>query len=101
MRDTTTIGYDASNREVTRTTRTNDASSGALVNSGTTREQRYNAYGEVTGRRTNGGGPTGEWQEYADYNNAGWVVRTNMNDGISHLFMYGKRSIIDALFLRG
>ncbi|MDR6411297.1 LysM peptidoglycan-binding domain-containing protein [Paraburkholderia terricola] len=86
----TTIRYDAGNREVSRITQALDAGSGALVSGGVLREMRYNAYGEVTGRRTNGGGPNGEWQEYADYNNAGWVVRTNFDDGVSHLFMYDR-----------
>ncbi|NTZ06233.1 LysM peptidoglycan-binding domain-containing protein, partial [Burkholderia metallica] len=57
-------------------------------------EFRYNAYGELIGRRTNGGGAYGDqngaWQEYTDYDNAGRVVRTNFNDGISHLYMYDR-----------
>jgi YD repeat-containing protein len=88
--DTITINYDANNREVYRSTSTADATTGAIVYAGKTVEQRYNAYGEITGRRTNGGGPGGAWQEYSDYNNAGWVLRTNFDDGVSHMFLYDK-----------
>ncbi|MBB5447926.1 MULTISPECIES: hypothetical protein, partial [unclassified Paraburkholderia] len=88
--DSTTITYDAENREISRVTQTSDAATGAQVSTGALIEQRYNAYGEVTGRRTGGGGANGEWQEYADYDNAGRVVRTNFDDGVSHLFMYDR-----------
>ncbi|MGF6696601.1 YD repeat-containing protein [Paraburkholderia sp. MM5496-R1] len=88
--DSTTITYDAENREISRVTQTSDAATGARVSTGALIEQRYNAYGEVTGRRTGGGGANGEWQEYADYDNAGRVVRTNFDDGVSHLFMYDR-----------
>ncbi|OLL30852.1 hypothetical protein BTH42_14850 [Burkholderia sp. SRS-W-2-2016] len=85
----TFIRYDAEGREVLRFTDVH-RSDFSLQNEGVKQEIRYNAYGEVTGRRTGGGGASGEWQEYADYNNAGWVVRTNFDDGVSHLFMYDR-----------
>uniref|UniRef100_UPI00131E28D4 hypothetical protein n=1 Tax=Burkholderia metallica TaxID=488729 RepID=UPI00131E28D4 len=83
--------YDVENREIKRY-------SGTWQESGTEQgietELRYNAYGELIGRRTNGNGilseQNGEWQEYTDYDNAGRVVRTNFNDGISHLYMYDR-----------
>ncbi|WP_175875910.1 LysM peptidoglycan-binding domain-containing protein [Burkholderia sp. BCC0097] len=83
--------YDLENREIKRF-------SGTWRESGTEQgiqtELRYNAYGELIGRRTNGNGVLseqgGEWQEYTDYDNAGRVVRTNFNDGISHLYMYDR-----------
>ncbi|KWI79054.1 hypothetical protein WM08_30670 [Burkholderia ubonensis] len=86
----TDIRYDASNREVARSTNAVGRISTTPNLAGTSIELRYNAYGELTGRRTNGGGPNGEWQEYSDYNNAGWVVRSNFNDGISHLYMHDR-----------
>ncbi|KVT73106.1 hypothetical protein WK58_13955 [Burkholderia ubonensis] len=86
----TDIRYDASNREVARSTNAVGRTSGTPNLTGTSIELRYNAYGELTGRRTNGGGPNGEWQEYTDYNSAGWVVRSNFNDGISHLYMHDR-----------
>ncbi|WP_322081162.1 LysM peptidoglycan-binding domain-containing protein [Burkholderia sp. BCC1972] len=83
--------YDVENREIRR-------DSGTWRESGSEQgietELRYNAYGELIGRRTNGNGilseQGGEWQEYTDYDNAGRVVRTNFNDGISHLYMYDR-----------
>jgi len=90
QRDETAIGYDAANRELSRTTRVRDPGTGAIRSDGVSREQKYNAYGEIVARRTGGGGPKGEWQEYADYNNAGWVVRTNFGDGVSRLFLYDR-----------
>ncbi|MGT0244769.1 LysM peptidoglycan-binding domain-containing protein [Burkholderia pyrrocinia] len=90
QRDETAIGYDTVNREISRTTRVRDSGTGAIRSDGVAREQKYNAYGEIVARRTGGGGPNGEWQEYADYNNAGWVVRTNFGDGVSRLFLYDR-----------
>ncbi|MDN7677642.1 LysM peptidoglycan-binding domain-containing protein [Burkholderia cenocepacia] len=82
-----TIRYDLENREIKRY-KGNGSDQDILT------EFRYNAYGELTGRRTNGNsqtyGQNGEWQEYTDYDNAGRVVRTNFNDGISHLYMYDR-----------
>ncbi|KVO27578.1 LysM peptidoglycan-binding domain-containing protein [Burkholderia ubonensis] len=88
--DETEIGYDAAHRETSRITRSRDPGSSAVLAGGVLREQRYNGFGEVVGRRTGGGGPNGEWQEYADYNNAGWVVRTNFGDGVSRLFLHDR-----------
>ena len=84
----THIAYDAENREKSRVAKMWNVYGTALLSTGTLHETRYNAFGEVTGRRTGGGGPGGSWQEYAEYNNAGMVVRTNFDDGISHVFMY-------------
>jgi len=81
------IRYDVENREIKRY-RENGSDQGIQT------ELRYNAYGELIGRRTNGdrqgSGQNGEWQEYTDYDNAGRIVRTNFNDGISHLYMYDR-----------
>ncbi|TKC89437.1 LysM peptidoglycan-binding domain-containing protein [Trinickia terrae] len=90
VQEKTTIVYDAASREVSRITRSHDVGSGAALASGALREQQYNAFGEIVARRTGGGGANGQWQEYADYNNAGWVVRTNFGDGISHLYMHDR-----------
>ncbi|AJK45877.1 LysM peptidoglycan-binding domain-containing protein [Burkholderia plantarii] len=87
--DITSLLYDAQNRETYRSALL-AAHDGSVQNTGTTHETRYDSYGDIVARRTNGGGPNGEWQEYADYDNAGRVVRTNLNDGISHLYMYDK-----------
>lgn len=82
-----TIRYDVENREIKRY-RENGSDQGVQT------ELRYNAYGELIGRRTNGdrqnSGQNGDWQEYTDYDNAGRIVRTNFNDGISHLYMYDR-----------
>jgi YD repeat-containing protein len=66
--EATAHSYDALNRELRRQN---------LWQAGDTFETRYNAWGEVTGRRTNGGNAAGEWQEYAEYNALGRVEKTN------------------------
>jgi YD repeat-containing protein len=78
------VRYDLENREIKRYT--------GQVEYGSQQELRYNAYGEITGRRTTEGpySQGGVWQEYTDYDNAGRIVRTNFNDGISHLYMYDR-----------
>ncbi|QVN23622.1 LysM peptidoglycan-binding domain-containing protein [Burkholderia pyrrocinia] len=83
--------YDLENREIKRY---NGSDYWGPAAPAIQTEFRYNAYGELIGRRTNGGGAyadqSGVWQEYTDYDNAGRVVRTNFNDGISHLYMYDR-----------
>ena len=86
----TRIKYDAEGRETSRTTETYNGVAGQASNQGPTRELQYNAFGEVVARRTSMYAPRGEWQEYAEYDNAGQVVRTNFDNGISHVFMYDK-----------
>ncbi len=96
----TLIAYDSGNREVSRITYTSDngftfsvplnSSLNKITSVTPVREMQYNAYDEVTGRRIGGGGAGALWQEYAEYDNAGRVIRTNFNDGISHVFMYDK-----------
>ncbi|KVG05594.1 hypothetical protein WJ24_26845 [Burkholderia vietnamiensis] len=79
------VRYDVENREIKRYT-------GFAGQYGCQVELLYNAYGEIVGRRTSEGpySQGGAWQEYTDYDNAGRVVRTNFNDGISHLYMYDR-----------
>ncbi|MBN3816361.1 LysM peptidoglycan-binding domain-containing protein [Paraburkholderia sp. Se-20369] len=88
--DETEIAYDAAQRETSRITRSRNPQGGAVLSGGVLRERCYNTFGEVVGRRTGGGGPNGEWQEYSDYNNAGWVVRSNFGDGVSRLFLHDR-----------
>ncbi|WP_196491728.1 LysM peptidoglycan-binding domain-containing protein [Burkholderia territorii] len=77
--------YDIENREIKRY-------AGLSGQDGSQVELSYNAYGEIVGRRKTDGPYSigGTWQEYADYDNAGRVVRTNFNDGVSHLYMYDR-----------
>lgn len=89
IKDTAHISYDAANREISRNTQSTDPDTGRLLYGYTTTEMQYNTFGEVTGRRTNGGA-NGQWQQYAQYDNAGRVIRSNFDGGISHLYMYDK-----------
>ncbi|HDR9179635.1 TPA: LysM peptidoglycan-binding domain-containing protein [Burkholderia vietnamiensis] len=79
------VRYDVESREIKRYT-------GFAGQYGSQVELLYNAYGEIVGRRMSEGpySQGGAWQEYTDYDNAGRVVRTNFNDGISHLYMYDR-----------
>ncbi|MCW7538237.1 LysM peptidoglycan-binding domain-containing protein [Aquabacterium sp. A7-Y] len=70
--------HDSLNREVRQT----DHASGRVI------ETRYNGFGEVTGRRTNGGGAAGSWQEVAEYDRAGRVWKTNAGDGVVKLHLH-------------
>ncbi|WKB55622.1 LysM peptidoglycan-binding domain-containing protein [Eleftheria terrae] len=70
--------HDALNREVRQT----DHASGRVM------ETRYNGFGEVSGRRTNGGGANGSWQEVAEYDRAGRVWKTNAGDGVVKLHLH-------------
>lgn len=75
---------DASGREAIR----QSVTMAATWQYGDKLETRYNAYGEITGKRTNGGNAAGEWQEFAEYNAMGKVVKTNSGDGITKAYVY-------------
>jgi YD repeat-containing protein len=68
--------YDTAGREIERRD----------VNSGMRYETQYNAYGEYTGKRTGTTG-TGSWQEYAVYDNAGRMVKSN-SGGAGKAYFY-------------
>ncbi|MFK3647531.1 LysM peptidoglycan-binding domain-containing protein [Lysobacter enzymogenes] len=76
--ETIQVAYDQDNRETSRVTVGGDGSRSVE------RRTRYNLFGDVTGRGT---GPTG-WQEFADYDYAGRVLRTNMEGGVTRVHIY-------------
>jgi YD repeat-containing protein len=63
--------YDAAGREIER----------QEISSSMRYETRYNAYGEVIGKRTGTSG-TGSWQEYAEYDNAGRMIKSNSGGAV-------------------
>ncbi len=82
--DGTVYDFDALNREVSR----QSVTMGATWTYGDLYETRYDAYGEVTGKRTNGGNAAGEWQEFAEYNALGKVVKSNFGTGVTSAYVY-------------
>jgi len=76
------LRHDTLNREVWRRGSTLDVAANT-TRTGDLQEVRYNPYGEITGRRTNGGNASGAWQETAEYNALGKVIKTNSASGSS------------------
>ncbi len=84
------FGYDALGREVRRFT--------AVYNSGTswtrgdTTDMLYNPFGDAIGRGINVAdadvGNAAKYQEFAEYDKAGRVWRTNFNDGVTKAYVY-------------
>ncbi|MBN9478587.1 MAG: RHS repeat protein, partial [Burkholderiales bacterium] len=83
------IKYDAMNREVLRAS-TWKAPSDTTWTTNLVKEVRYSKYGEITGRRSaaTAGVAATPWQEYADYDSAGKVWRTNAGQGITKVLQY-------------
>jgi YD repeat-containing protein len=75
--------YDREGREILRATTTSN-SAAALE----TKEVRYNAFGEIINKRTNGGGAGSQWHETIAYDNMGRVVKTNAGDGVYRFYIY-------------
>ncbi|MBI2305748.1 MAG: RHS repeat protein, partial [Rhodocyclales bacterium] len=76
--DVTLYQYDAANRQVKSTD----------LATGTTQEVRYNAFGEITGKRTNGGGAQVAWTEFAEYDRAGRAWKSNSGDGVAKVYVF-------------
>ncbi|WP_420869275.1 RHS repeat domain-containing protein, partial [Chromobacterium alkanivorans] len=76
VNDVTGYRYDAAGRQ---TERRDQATSMRF-------ETRYNAYGEIAGKRTSADGQ-GAWQEFADYDGAGRVFRRN-EGGVTRAYLY-------------
>ncbi|WP_249605545.1 LysM peptidoglycan-binding domain-containing protein, partial [Chromobacterium sp. IRSSSOUMB001] len=76
VNDITGYRYDAAGRQ----TEKRDQSTGMRF------ETRYNAYGEIAGKRTSADGQ-GAWQEFADYDGAGRVFRRN-EGGVTRAYLY-------------
>jgi len=89
------ITYDAAGRETSR-------KSGVLTNGtwayGDTTDEYYDAFGEITARGTNSGGNVANAQEFAEYDNAGHVWRTNFNDGVTKAYAYDRSGNATMLF---
>ena len=58
------------------------------VSSGDTSEMFYNVYGDMIARGVNSGGVLANAQEYAEYDAAGRMWRTNFNDGVGKAYFY-------------
>ncbi|UJB31016.1 hypothetical protein [Chromobacterium sp. Beijing] len=76
VNDVTGYRYDAAGRQNER----RDQATGMRF------ETRYNAYGEIVGKRTSADGQ-GAWQEFADYDGAGRVFRRN-EGGVTRAYLY-------------
>lgn len=76
--DVTTYRYDLANREIWR----KDQGTAEI------RETRYDVFGGITGKRLNGGGVGGTWQEVAEYNALGQIWRSNQGNSATAVQVY-------------
>ncbi|WP_390342926.1 hypothetical protein ACFJIS_21260 [Variovorax boronicumulans] len=87
-REIVSMAFDADNREISRFTGARDAANAPVYDIAKTITTTYNAYGQVSGRRTGAGNSAGAAQEYFDYDGAGRLWRTNSQDGINKAWFY-------------
>ena len=85
--DETRYQYDASGKEIWRST-LSKLNTATVYTTLETKETKYNVFGEVTGKRTNGGGTDTPWQETADYDNAGRAWKANSGDGVYKVYLF-------------
>ncbi|MGE8357673.1 MAG: hypothetical protein ACN6N0_14895, partial [Microvirgula sp.] len=57
------------------------------LGSGLRHDTRYDAWGQVVARRSRVGAG-GEWQEYAEYDGAGRLIKGNLDDGINTAYVH-------------
>ncbi|WEK02284.1 MAG: LysM peptidoglycan-binding domain-containing protein [Candidatus Sphingomonas phytovorans] len=81
------FSYDAAGREISRKT---GVLNGSTWTFGDTTDEYYNGYGEIVAQGTNTGGVKANAQQFADYDKAGRVWRTNFKDGITKVYAYDK-----------
>ncbi|WEJ99469.1 MAG: LysM peptidoglycan-binding domain-containing protein [Candidatus Sphingomonas phytovorans] len=81
------FSYDAAGRE---TSRKMGVLNGSVWTFGDTTDEYYNSYGEIIAQGTNTGGVKANAQQFADYDMAGRVWRTNFKDGITKVYAYDK-----------
>nr|WP_256378330.1 polymorphic toxin type 22 domain-containing protein [Niveibacterium sp. COAC-50] len=85
------IQYDRAGREVWRRTQSHPSSDPAgspVWVYGEANEVRYNAFGEITGKRIGQGGLDADWQETSEYDVLGRVSKSNSGDGVTRLYVY-------------
>ncbi|RKP50393.1 RHS repeat protein, partial [Trinickia fusca] len=84
--DSTVIGYDAANREISRQARSakNGDPAQGWINS-VTHNIRYNAHGEITGKGLNG-----SYTEFDQYDSLGRLWKTNSGNGATKVYLYDK-----------
>ncbi|RZL02988.1 MAG: hypothetical protein EOP36_06545, partial [Rubrivivax sp.] len=84
--DITTYQYDLTGRQKLQSIYNvtgRDAALPAAATALQTQEVKYNAYGEVEGKSTNGA-----WQEFAEYDKAGRAVKSNAGSGITKAYLF-------------
>ncbi|MDF0607117.1 hypothetical protein HZU77_015955, partial [Neisseriaceae bacterium TC5R-5] len=74
--DTTVYRYDARGQQIER----RDLATGMRY------ETRYNAWGDIEAKRTGNSG-SGDWQEFAEYDGAGRILKNNLN-GVTRAWLY-------------
>ncbi|WP_345777875.1 LysM peptidoglycan-binding domain-containing protein [Lysobacter sp. ISL-42] len=82
--ETVQLSFDENNREISRVTVGSDGTRSVE------RRTRYNVFGDVTGRGLGAlqGDPKKDWQEFAEYDYAGRVLKSNMEGGITKVYVY-------------
>ncbi|RZL03690.1 MAG: RHS repeat protein [Rubrivivax sp.] len=93
--DLTTFTYDLAGRQVKQTLYNLSGSDATLVNNVTytalqTQESKYDVYGSIVNKRTYGDtAPAATaWQEFAEYDVAGHLSKTNSGDGVTKAYVY-------------
>lgn len=94
--DETLIEYNLLGKEITR--RVNEGSRSSSESTAISwktleeRETRYNAFGEITGKRLvkfdSSTKSTDQWHEVTEYNNQGKVWKSNANNGVTRYYLY-------------
>ncbi|MDO9005722.1 MAG: ribonuclease domain-containing protein [Aquabacterium sp.] len=89
--DITAYAYDTAGRQVSQwvfnvagTTSTLPATAKSIQ----TQDTQYNAFGEITGKRTYGGFKSSIWQETATYDNTGHAVISNVGTGVTKGYVF-------------
>jgi YD repeat-containing protein len=79
--DSTEYVYDLQGRQTQQLVK---MTAGGVTSTLQTNEIRYDAYGQIVAKGTNGG-----WQEFAEYDaKTGWLVKSNSGSGVTKAYFY-------------
>jgi len=90
LREMSSIAYDRANREIRRSSGRADTNNNPVHDNDSVVGLRYDVFGKQIGKITVTGNQQGKTQEFVDYDAAGRIWRSNVDNGITKVYFYDR-----------